>query len=50
VQTAAESLNFNPHSHGLLATGTYDSGSFTPIVAIDTERMAENFGDRILAV
>ena len=30
VQTAGESLNFNPHLHGLLADGTFDAaGNFT---------------------
>lgn len=50
VQTAGESLNFNPHLHGLLADGTFDeAGAFTPFAAIDSERIAAHFRDRVLA-
>ncbi len=50
VQTAGEALNFNPHLNGLLADGTFDeAGVFIPLAAIDTERMAEQFRDGVLA-
>ena len=50
VQTAGEALNFNPHLQGLLADGTFDAaGVFTPLAAIDTERMAAHFRDHVLA-
>ncbi|WKZ56135.1 MAG: transposase zinc-binding domain-containing protein [Bdellovibrionota bacterium] len=50
LQTAGEALNFNPHLHGLLADGTFDAaGNFAPFPAIDTERMAEHFRDRVLS-
>jgi hypothetical protein len=50
VQTAGEALNFNPHLHGLLADGTFDvTGNFTPLAAIDTERITEHFRDGVLA-
>jgi hypothetical protein len=50
VQTAGEALNWNPHLHGLLADGTFDeAGAFTPFAAIDSERIAEHFRDRVLA-
>ncbi|NDC37265.1 MAG: hypothetical protein EBZ48_04350 [Proteobacteria bacterium] len=40
VQTAGEALNFNPHLHGLLASGTFDAtGKFTPLTAIDTNAL-----------
>jgi hypothetical protein len=50
VQTAGEALNFNPHLHGLLADGTFESdGKFTPLAAIDIEALACHFQNEVLA-
>jgi hypothetical protein len=50
LQTAGEALNFNPHLHGLLASGTFDaSGKFTPLVAIDTDPLSQHFESGVLA-
>lgn len=50
MQTAGEALNFNPHLHGLLASGTFDaSGKFTPLVAIDTDPLSQHFESGVLA-
>ena len=50
VQTAGEALNFNPHLHGLLASGTFDvAGKFTPLAAIDTEALTRHFENEVLA-
>jgi hypothetical protein len=50
VQTAGEALNFNPHLHGLLASGTFDaSGKFTPLAALDTDAISHHFESQVLA-
>jgi len=50
VQTAGEALNFNPHLHGLLADGTFEtSGKFTPLAAIDTDALSQHFESGVLA-
>ena len=50
AQTAGEALNFNPHLHGLLASGTFDaSGKFTPLAAIDTDALSHHLESEVLA-
>lgn len=50
LQTAGEALNFNPHLHGLLTSGTFDaSGKFTPLAAIDTDALTRHFENEVLA-
>ncbi len=50
VQTAGEALNFNPHLHGLIADGTFETcGKFTPLAVIDTEALTRHFENEVLA-
>lgn len=50
MQTAGEALNFNPHLHGLLASGTFDaSGKFIPLAAVDTNALTRHFENEVLA-
>ena len=49
VQTNGQFLNFNPHLHGFLASGSFDPcGTFQPLPALDTDKLAELFAYYVL--
>ena len=50
LQTAGESLNFNVHIHGICSDGVFDSdGNFHELGFMDTDKLAELFGHRVLS-
>ena len=47
-QTAGESLNFNPHIHGIVTSGTFDGDCFYELPAIDNQSLQELFTHKVL--
>lgn len=49
-QTSGESLNFNPHLHGITSAGTFtDDGAFHPVPYIPTELLSKLFAHHVLS-
>jgi hypothetical protein len=50
AQSAGESLNFNPHLHGCISSGSFDeSGNFHPVGKLDTAKLSELFMHKVLS-
>ena len=50
VQTSGESVNFNPHLHGLTSSGAFlPDGSFVPLEHFDTEKLTLLFTHKVLS-
>jgi len=50
LQTAGESLNWNPHLHGLLADGLFTKdGTFMPFKEIDQGKLTAKFCEGVLS-
>jgi len=50
LQTAGESLNFNPHLHGLISDGVFAAdGTPSPLPALDLEVVTRVFAEGVLA-
>jgi hypothetical protein len=47
-QTAGESLNFNPHIHGIVSSGTFNGDKFYELPAIDNQSLQELFAHKVL--
>lgn len=49
LQTAGDSLNFNPHLHGIITAGAFDEGgAFAPFNYFGQERATELFKHKVL--
>jgi hypothetical protein len=49
-QTSGESLNFNPHIHGITSSGTFtNDGVFHPVPYIPTELLSKLFAHHVLS-
>jgi Putative transposase len=49
LQTAGESQNFNPHLHGCVSDGSFDSdGNFHPLGDMSTEKLCALFSHKVL--
>jgi len=50
AQSAGESLNWNPHLHGCVSSGSFDeSGNFHPIGKLNTEKLCELYMHKVLS-
>ena len=50
VQTSGESVNFNPHLHGLISSGAFlPTGSFIPLEKFDTDKLTTLFAHKVLS-
>ena len=47
-QTAGESLNFNPHIHGIVTSGTFNGDTFHESPVIDQHSLTELFTHKVL--